>query len=183
MNSVSRKILPVVLLVWPYLFFIGFMIGQDNETLFSAFFLSYLVMTAVVYLMNIVNAWMYKGEDDCYRLALFDMLIKLLHIPFYLLVFLTGVLMFMVMVVPALVFVSPFIIFMLFVVDLFLMITSSMYGVSALVKAARQGKVSKKYAVLHGILHFLFVTDVISAICVFVKMSVVRRKEKSNRCV
>ena len=180
MNSVLKKVLPVVLLIWPYLFFAGFLIGEENENLFSAFFLGYLVMTAVVYFMNIVNAWMYKGEDNCYRLAFFDMLIKLLHIPFYLLVFLIGVLMFMAMVVPALVFVSPFILFMLFVVDLFLMITSSMYGVSALVKAARQGKVSKKYAVVHGILHFLFVTDVISAVCVFVKMSVVRRKEKSN---
>ena len=180
MNSVLKKILPVVLLIWPYLFFAGFLIDQDNETLFSAFFLSYLAMTAVVYILNIINAWIYKGEDDCYRLAFFDMLIKLLHIPFYLLVFLIGVLMFMAMVVPALVFVSPLIIFMLFMVDLFLMITSSMYGVSALVKAARQGKVTKKYAVLHGILHFLFVTDVISAICVFVKMSTVRRKEKSD---
>ena len=131
MNSVLKKILPVVLLIWPYLFFVSFLIGEENENLFSAFFLGYLVMTAVVYLMNIVNAWMYKGEDNCYRLAFFDMLIKLLHIPFYLLVFLIGVLMFMAMVV-------------------------------------------------HGILHFLFVTDVISAICVFVKMSVVRRKEKSN---
>ena len=131
MNSVLKKVLPVVLLIWPYLFFDGFLIGEENENLFSAFFLGYLVMTAVVYLMNIVNAWMYKDEDNCYRLAFFDMLIKLLHIPFYLLVFLIGVLMFMAMVV-------------------------------------------------HGILHFLFVTDVISAICVFVKMSVVRRKEKSN---
>lgn len=131
MNSVLKKVLPVVLLIWPYLFFAGFLIGEENENLLSAFFLGYLVMTAVVYLMNIVNAWMYKGEDNCYRLAFFDMLIKLLHIPFYLLVFLIGVLMFMAMVV-------------------------------------------------HGILHFLFVTDVISAICVFVKMSVVRRKEKSN---
>lgn len=131
MNSVLKKVLPVVLLIWPYLFFAGFLIGEENENLFSAFFLGYLVMTAVVYLMNIVNAWMYKGEDNCYRLAFFDMLIKLLHIPFYLLVFLIGVLMFMAMVV-------------------------------------------------HGILHFLFVTDVISAVCVFVKMSVVRRKEKSN---
>ena len=131
MNSVLKKVLSVVLLIWPYLFFAGVLIGEENENLFSAFFLGYLVMTAVVYLMNIVNAWMYKGEDNCYRLAFFDMLIKLLHIPFYLLVFLIGVLMFMAMVV-------------------------------------------------HGILHFLFVTDVISAICVFVKMSVVRRKEKSN---
>ena len=131
MNSVLKKVLPVVLLIWPYLFFAGFLIGGENENFLSAFFLGYLVMTAVVYLMNIVNAWMYKGEDNCYRLAFFDMLIKLLHIPFYLLVFLIGVLMFMAMVV-------------------------------------------------HGILHFLFVTDVISAICVFVKMSVVRRKEKSN---
>lgn len=131
MNSVLKKVLPVVLLIWPYLFFAGFLIGEENENLFSAFFLGYLVMTAVVYLMNIVNAWMYKDEDNCYRLAFFDMLIKLLHIPFYLLVFLIGVLMFMAMVV-------------------------------------------------HGILHFLFVTDVISAVCLFVKMSVVRRKEKSN---
>lgn len=113
------------------MFFAGFLIGEENENLLSAFFLGYLVMTAVVYLMNIVNAWMYKDEDNCYRLAFFDMLIKLLHIPFYLLVFLIGVLMFMAMVV-------------------------------------------------HGILHFLFVTDVISAVCLFVKMSVVRRKEKSN---
>ena len=131
MNSVLKKVLPVVLLIWPYLFFAGFLIGEENENLFSAFFLGYLVMTAVVYLMNIVNAWVYKDEDNCYRLAFFDMLIKLLHIPFYLLVFLIGVLMFMAMVV-------------------------------------------------HGILHFLFVTDVISAVCLFVKMSVVRRKEKSN---
>ena len=131
MNSVLKKVLPVVLLIWPYLFFAGFLIGEENENLFSAFFLGYLVMTAVVYLMNIVNAWMYKVEDDSYRLAFFDMLIKLLHIPIYLLVFLIGVLMFMAMVV-------------------------------------------------HGILHFLFVTDVISAVCLFVKMSVVRRKEKSN---
>ena len=113
------------------MFFAGFLIGEENENLLSAFFLGYLVMTAVVYLMNIVNAWMYKDDDNSYSLAFFDMLIKLLHIPFYLLVFLIGVLMFMAMVV-------------------------------------------------HGSLHFLFVTDVISAFCVFVKMSVVRRKEKSN---
>lgn len=99
-----------------------------------------------------------------------------MHIPFYLMVFSVGVLMVMAMVVPALVFVSPFITFMLYLVDLLFTITSSMYGASALVKAVRQGKVSKKYAVVHGILHFLFVTDVISAVCVFVKMSKHRNK-------
>lgn len=176
MNSVLKKVLPIVLMIWPYLFFVGFLIGQENEDLFSAFFLIYFVMTAVVYILNIINAWIYKGENACYRLAFFDMLIKLLHIPFYLLVFLAGVLMIMAMVVPALVFVSPFITFMFFLVDLFLMITSSMYGASALVKSVRQGKVSKKYAVVYGILHFLFVTDVISAVCVFAKMAAVRRK-------
>ena len=176
MNSVLKKALPIVLVIWPYLFFVSFLFGEENEDLFSVFFLGYLVMTVVVYILNMINAWVYKDENACYRLAFFDMLIKLLHIPFYLLVFFVGVLMFMAMVVPALLFVSPFIIFMLFVVDLLLMITSSMYGVSALVKAARQGKVSKRYAVVHGIIHFLFVTDVISAICVFVKMSADRRR-------
>lgn len=180
MNSALKKVLPIILMIWPYLFFVGFLIGEKNENLFSAFLLIYFVMTAFVYIFNMINAWIYKDENVCYRLAFFDMLIKLLHIPFYLLVFFVGVLMVMAMVVPALVFVSPFIAFMLFLVDLLLMITSSMYGASALVKAVRQGKVSKKYAVVHGILHFLFVTDVISAVCVFVKMAAIKKRSQRN---
>ena len=47
------------------------------------------------------------------------MMIKLLHIPFYLCVFALGIVCIVAMVVPAFVLVSPMIIMMLFVIDCF----------------------------------------------------------------
>ena len=54
------------------------------------------------------------------------MLIKLIHIPFYILVFVLGMLLrAAVMVVPIFVMLTPFLILMLAIGDFFLMITSS----------------------------------------------------------
>lgn len=181
MNPYLKKILPVTLLLWPYVFLIPFLAGSGNEEFFSAFVWIYVVMTAVVYILNIINAFLDKGEDAGYRLAFWNMLIKLLHIPFYVLVFFLGVLLFVSMVVPALVFLSPIMIAMLFVIDMFLMITSSMYGVNALLWAVKQGEVSKTYAVIFGILHFFFVMDIISAICVFARMKREKRNSESKK--
>ena len=161
MNGIVKKILPVVLLIWPYLFIAVLMAGSANEALYSKLIWLYIAMTVVVYVMNIVNACLYKGDNSCYELAFFNMLIKLLHIPFYLVVFLSGAAMFLAMVVPALI---------LFVIDLLLLITTSMYGVNALIRAGKQGIVSKKFALVHGILHFFFVADVISSVWVFVRV-------------
>lgn len=167
----TKKILPIILLLWPYLFFLCSQVKDENGA--QILFGGYLILTIVVYLANIINAWTYRGKDAYYVLAKYNMLIKLLHIPFYLLVFFAGMAMFCAMVVPALVFVSPLVIFMLFLVDVFLMFTSSAYGCSALFQAARQKRISAIYGVWMGILQFIFVADVISAVCVFVKM---RRK-------
>ena len=73
-------------------------------------------------------------------------------------------------VVPALIFVTPIIVILLFIMDLFMMIASSVYGVNALIRAGKRGVVSKQYALINGILHFFFVADVISSICTFVKI-------------
>lgn len=164
------KILPTVLLLWPYLCLLPVWAGSKNEALFSEFIWVYIILTVVVYILNIINACVYKGENAGYRLAFWNMLIKLFHIPFYLTVFLLGVALFVSMVVPALVFFSPIVIAALFVIDLFLMITSSMYGVNALLRAVKQGEVSQTYALVHGVLHFFFVADIVSAICVFVRL-------------
>lgn len=174
MNGIVRKILPVVLMIWPYLFIAVLMAGSANEDLYSKLIWFYTAMTVVVYVMNIANACLYKGGNACYELALFNMLFKLLHIPFYLAVFLSGAAMFLAMVVPALTFISPVIIFMLFVIDLLLLITTSIYGVNALIRAGKQGIVSKKFALAQGIAHFFFVADVISSVWVFVKVRKIR---------
>lgn len=170
MNSALKKMLPVVLIIWPYLFWIPFLLGSEKESLYSVSFLTYIFAAIVICVLNMINACTWKGENAGCQLAFWDMLIKLIHIPFYLLVFCIGVLMLLSMVVPAMVFISPFIIFILFVIDLFLMITSSIYGVNALLRAVKKGMISKQYGVISGILHFFFILDVVSAVCVFIKL-------------
>ena len=171
---------PWVLAVWPYLFFACFLCSYINGDLASVLLLAYIIATPVVYITNIVYACFLKGEKSCKKLALYDMVLKLIHIPFYGIVFLAGLLLFGTIVVPALIFVTPTIILILFFVDVCLMVTTSMYGVSALVQAARKKEVSKLYACIHVILHFLFVTDVVSAFWVYIKIRKSARKKSAE---
>ena len=178
MNKVLKKSLPITLLVWPYLCIIPFWIESlDEEVFHSVPSLIYVALTVVVYLLNIINACTYKDEEACYKLAFWNMLIKLLHIPFYLCVFVLGVMFLLAAVLPVLTFITPFIVFMLFVIDLFLMITTSTYGVNALIRAGHKGIVSKKYAVAMSILHFFFIDDVISSIIVYLNIKKQRESE------
>lgn len=172
-DSVKMKF-PLTLVIWPYLFFFGCLIVADNERLQKVFLVVYSILTIMVYLSNIAYACTRKGEDSYYHLAFWNMLIKLIHIPFYLFTFLMGVLFLLASVVPALIFVTPFIIMMLFIIDVFLMITSSIYGINALIRAGYRQVVSREYAVINSILHFIFVADVVSAVVFYIKV----RKEK-----
>lgn len=166
-----KKYLPLVLMVWPYLFALYTMLPDGlNENIYIVLFLAYVILTILVYVLNIRNAFAYNGNEAALKLAFYDMIIKLIHIPFYLCVFVIGVVFIAAMVVPALMFFSPMVVIMLFVVDCFLMLTSSMYGISAALKASRIGMISKKSALLHGIFHCIFVTDLISAIILYRKI-------------
>ena len=62
---------------------------------------------------------------------------------------------------------TPFLILMLAIGDFFLMITSSMYGISAALRLGKTGEISKTASVIYFILHFFFVADVISAILLY----------------
>ena len=164
-----KKLLPILLAVWPYLvLWMMSIFGGKEEGNHGLELLLLIMLTAVVYIVNIVNAFTYKVED-AKKLAFWNMVIKLIHIPFYLIVFIAGVALLLAMVVPALVFVSPFLVAILAVIDFFLMLTSSAYGIHALIRAKKNDCVSVKFVVVHSILHLFFVTDVISAIVVFVK--------------
>ena len=164
-----KKLLPLLLGAWPYLvLWMMSIFGGKEEGNHGLELLLLIALTVVVYVTNIVNAFTYKIED-AKKLAFWDMVIKLIHIPFYLIVFIAGVALLMAMVVPALVFVSPFLVAILAVIDFFLMLTSSAYGIHALIRAKKNGVVSVKFVMVHSILHLFFVTDVISAVIVFVK--------------
>lgn len=170
MNQRKKRFFPITLAAWPYLYVVLTLAFSGYEKLGGIIFYGGMLLTLAVYLSNIIYACVWKEEDSYYHLAFWNMLIKLIHIPFYLGVFLLGVLSLLVMVVPVFIFLSPVLIFSLFLVDAFLMITSSMYGVNALIRAGKRQIVSKKYVVINIILQFLFVADVISAIVLYIKV-------------
>ena len=175
MNQKKKRFFPITLAVWPYLYVALTLMFSSDETLGGIFLWGGMLLTPVVYISNIIYACICKGEDSYYHLAFWNMVIKLVHIPFYLGTFLLGILFLLVAVVPVFTFVTPFLIIFLIFVDIVLMITSSAYGISPLVRAGKRHVVSKKYAVINIILQFLFVADVISAIVLYIK---VRKKSK-----
>ncbi len=176
-----RRALPVVLMVWPYLFILYTMLPDGfSESVYIGFLISYIILTVVIYALNIWNAFTYQSEDAEYKLAFYDMMIKIVHIPFYLGVFAIGVLFIAAMVVPALLFFSPIVVLLLVIIDFLLMITSSIYGISAAVKSSRKGILSKKSGWLYGIFHCLFVSDVVSAILLFAKIKKSHKKTKEK---
>ena len=168
-----RKCLPVLLMIWPYILWT--LKDLEHETVVSVIVILYLILTAVLYVINIINACTYPEECAAYELALFDMLIKFIHIPFYLFVFLIGVIFLFASVVPALLFVTPIVIFHLFIIDVLMMLTSSMYGINAILRARKSGVVTNKFTVIHCVMHCFFVMDVISAVVVFMKLRKSRR--------
>lgn len=165
-----RLTLPILLMLHPYVFIFYILLPENfiNAT-FRIFFILYDIFTFLIYGMNIWNAFTYQEKDASYKLAYYDMVIKLVHIPFYIGVFLIGLVSMLAMVVPALLFISPIIILCLAAIDFFLMMTSSMYGISAALKASKEGILSKQMFILHTILHCIFIADIISAIILFAK--------------
>ena len=165
----------IILMLWPYLGFVLFGIAGRLELPFL--FWVHTALTVVVYVMCIVNACRCRGEGCAYQLAFWNMLIKLVHIPYYLFTLLVGILLLAVMVVPAFIFASPILVLVLSVINYLLLLTSSVYGINAVLRGRKEGTLPTKTAVCHGILHLLFVTDCISAVIVFVKL----RKEKKKK--
>lgn len=89
------------------------------------------------------------------QLVFWNLLLKLCHIPFYLLVFAVGLLL-NVMIIPLL----PFLALM----DYLLLLSSSLYGVRGLWLARRQGRLSLPAAGICTALQFFFCLDVVCAV-------------------
>lgn len=114
----------------------------------------------LVFLPNMVYAFMLPRIGYTQRQLLFwNMLLKLCNIPFYVLVFLMGMMM-SVFVIPLL----P----ILILVDYTVLLPSTMYGVSGLLKARKARGISKKVLIVNGIMQFTFCLDVCSAVYLYV---------------
>ena len=172
--KIIRRILPIVLTVWPYvivLYIFRDSLGVRNlpDAVEQNFGLIYAALTFVVYGLNIWNAVTWPKEGTGKSLAFYNMIMKLIHIPFYILVFLLGVALFGSMVVPALLFISPALIMFLVFVDFLLMMTTSMYGISAAWQMAQKNVLPKIEATIFTVVHMIFVADVFGAIALFLR--------------
>ncbi len=132
------------------------------------------VWTAAVFItgaLNVASACMTRGNGSPRKLAFWDMLLKLCFIPFYVVVFsfaLGSTLAFMV--VPGTIFFAPVVMVALVVVDYVLLLFTSSYGIAGAIRGQKQGMLTVGMTVVLCVLHFIFVTDVIASIVLYVQI-------------
>ena len=160
-----KKICPFILLFWPYLFLPAAYLDSLNPDGGLVFVTVYCILTPLLYLANILCAC---RDKDVRRLSFWDLLLKLFHVPAYVLIFFVGLIMtgsiltgvpFGLLLVPVLV-----------AIDCLLLVTTSVYGAKALYLAGKQGKASKEFTIVNILLHFVFVLDVVSSVITFCKI-------------
>lgn len=148
-----KKVPPVLLIVIPWLmvlFFICNLIRFDEAAMRLITYTITPVFAAfpVVVALNVLCAYFLPQETE--DLARWNLRIKLFLIPVYLFVafFAIGV---------------PLAIPFLFLFDALLLLTSSGYGFRAVVRAEKEGQVSRTLCFLLFLCHFCFVADVVAA--------------------
>ena len=137
--------------------------GELAATIFSV---QSLAAVPVLFITNVVYALRCKSLTAA-ELARWDFLIKLCHIPVYVVLFLFALLMLLAIAAPAVLMMALVLVPIIFIFDLTLLLTSSCYGFRALRIAKQEGLVDKKWARRHTIAHCIFVADVVSAFLVW----------------
>lgn len=163
-----RKYLPFLgIILFPYLIvftLICIFIGSGSssmETISYAFLLILpvlyvvaLVCAVVVFIKGITNK---KKSLEILRI---NMIIKLIHIPAYLIIFVLGLLSTITIFTIGLAIV-------LLVLDLLTIAVSGLIGLGGVIGSLRENKISIKKAVIYGILQFMYCADVISSILIY----------------
>lgn len=155
-----RRKLPGLLMVWPYVLSFVILFWSGGEERVSG---ACVVSSVVLYAANVVNAFRYP-QDRTDELVLFDALVKVVHIPFYILMVATGMALVFTMDGPVL---SPGVFLMYAAVCYLTMITSSMYGVSAVTRLENSGRLDGERGLVYLVLHLSFLTDVFAAAALF----------------
>lgn len=172
-----KRIFPIILLVWPYLIFPQFIILLTGEDSVRSFAIEYGIATVAICILNIVYVWTNKDEDAYKDLAFWNMLIKLVYIPFYIIISVLEIVMLTTTIIAG---VGEALAIEMFLVEACLMVTTPMYGVSAIVKARKRGLVSNGYAVGHSILHFIIIASLVSSIVVYAKLDRIYKQQKQR---
>lgn len=172
MKNIIKKLPIWLLIVWPYVFFLGLLLPN------TSFFGVYCVLTLVLCVGNIVNACSYIGENNAKELSFWGMITKLVHMPFYVAVMLLSVLVIMSVVSGSSVTGIPPIVLILIIFAFFFMITSSLYCAKGAMAGVEQGIMKKETATMLSLCSFMFIGDVICAVMIYSKIKQNKKYKK-----
>lgn len=155
-----KRLFPVLLIVFPYLLIAPIVLHclgiSMQSSLFNRLYIPiFLALFLVIGGCSLLYPLFTKAAPK--NLAFWNMVIKLCHIPFYILIFIIGI-AFMI-VIP-----------LLFFIDMLFLLMSSAYGISALVRAKKQGSIGTPFLAANILCHLFFVADVVSAVVVYLKL-------------
>lgn len=164
MKGIMTKIPIWLLMAWPYIFFAGLFLGG------SAFFGIFCILTLVLCIVNLINAKTYSGSNIARELGLWGMVTKLVHMPFYVVSFVMGLLGMLSMFADPTIASSAITLLFMLILSMLFMIISSLYCLKAVFAARDMGIVKKETAMLLGATSFIMFADVICAILIYSKI-------------
>ena len=162
-------------MVWPYVFFLGMILPEGN------FFGIYCVLTILLCAANIVNAYKYTGEQKARELGLWGMVIKLVHMPFNIMVVMLAIIFFATMSASQGAQGAPFAILFLIICEFMFMITSSMYCMKAAMAGKELGVIKSETANLLGMSSFIMISDLICAVIIYSKIKKNKKVKKFKK--
>lgn len=156
MRAIAKWLLSLLVAVFPYFCLMGLYhdgvraLFPNPFILIELFWLAELVLALAVLFTR--KGWTVR------ELALANMLVKLVHIPAYVFWFAAGILFFLFMGAP-----------LAFMMDAMAISLSGLVGLGAVLRCKKEGILTGKQTVIHGILQFVFCADVVSAIILYRK--------------
>lgn len=127
------------------------------------FYVVALLCTVIVVIINLKKQ---RNSEDILRT---NMIIKLIHIPAYILIFLVGLACLMTIFTMGISIV-------LVILDCFTIFLTGLIGLSGVIRSYKENKLTKKESWAYGFHQFIFCVDIISSIRVY--RNIRRKSEK-----
>lgn len=150
------KSVPMIAMLFAPWLLLGLYMSENTKAMPAGF----IVFAAVMLFGSVYAFILPRTGCNGTRILFWCMLLKICNIPIFLLIFIISLSLFVV-IIP--------LIPLLFGFDCLLLLSTSMYGISGLVKCRKEGRISTKAMTVNIILQFIFCADVLSAIYCYVK--------------
>lgn len=161
-----KRIFPVILLLAPYLLVFALYFpafgAWINQMVNGLWIEVAIAIACFIWFINLYVVQKTAWSEKAY--SLWNLVLKVAHMPFYACMFL-------------IIMASPMYMFLLFWPLAMTVTATGLYGVRAIGKASKQELVSKYFVLVHMIAAYLPILDIISAIFVYQKMSTLKPKE------